>query len=161
MTTIATNTDYMVGRVLRASTRGFTCGTQSNRVDARHDFGALVMAPIANDESVHVIGLTYAVEIKDDALVSELVMADQVDSNVLRDQRENRMVPLEISDGAAGDQRDQRRLPLCRGGTVTQPAAPPADEPLRRRTLPTGFDRQLHAAAGFLPAGVERGGSPR
>ncbi|HUN05096.1 MAG TPA: hypothetical protein PLQ56_00785 [Aggregatilineales bacterium] len=97
MTTIATNTDYMVGRVLRASTRGFTCGTQSNRVDARHDFGALVMAPIANDESVHVIGLTYAVEIKDDALVSELVMADQVDSNVLRDQRENRMVPLEIS----------------------------------------------------------------
>lgn len=89
--------DLMVGRVLRASTRGFACGTQSNRVNSRHDFGAFVSAPVANDESIRVIGLIYAVEIKDDLLVNELVMADAVNNNILRDQRENRMVPMEIS----------------------------------------------------------------
>ncbi|MEZ4671244.1 MAG: hypothetical protein R3E39_25345 [Anaerolineae bacterium] len=87
----------MVGRVLRASTRGFACGTQSNRVDNKHDFGAFVSAPIANDDSIAVIGLIYAVEIKDDLLVNELVMADSVNGSILRDQRENRMVPMEIS----------------------------------------------------------------
>jgi hypothetical protein len=87
----------IVGRVLRASTRGFACGTHSIRIDEKHTFGAFVKVPVANDRSSHVIGLIYSVEIKDDQLVSELVMADSVDGNVLRDQRENRMVPVEIS----------------------------------------------------------------
>lgn len=89
--------DDMVGRVLRASTRGFSCGTHSARIDARHDFGALVKAPIANERDVFAIGVIYAVEIKDDLLISELVMAEAVDPNVLRDQRENRIIPVEIS----------------------------------------------------------------
>ncbi len=89
--------DLLVGRVLRASTRGFACGTQSNRVDHRHDFGGFVSAPIANEDNIRVIGLIYAVEIKDDLLVNELVMADSVNNSILRDQRENRMVPMEIS----------------------------------------------------------------
>ncbi len=89
--------ELMVGRVLRASTRGFACGTQSNRVDSKHDFGAFVSAPIANDDAIFAIGLIYAVEIKDDLLVNELVMADSLNSSILRDQRENRMVPMEIS----------------------------------------------------------------
>ncbi len=87
----------IVGRVLRASTRGFACGTHSIRIDEKHTFGAFVKVPVANDRSIYVIGLIYSVEIKDDQLVSELVMADSVDGNVLRDQRENRMVPVEIS----------------------------------------------------------------
>lgn len=87
----------IVGRVLRASTRGFSCGTHSARIDNRHDFGAFVKVPIANDEGIYVIGLIYAVEIKDDLMVSELVMAETVNPNVMRDQRENRMVPVEIS----------------------------------------------------------------
>ena len=87
----------MVGRVLRASTRGFACGTHSTRIDYRHDFGAFVKVPAANDPDVMVMGLIYAVEIKDDLLISELVMADSVDANVLRDQRENRLIPVEIS----------------------------------------------------------------
>jgi len=97
MVTAGQDQSLMVGRVLRASTRGFICGTQSNKIDHRHDFGAFVSAPIANDDSVRAVGLIYAVEIKDDMLVSELVMAEAVNSNILRDQRENRMVPLEIS----------------------------------------------------------------
>lgn len=86
-----------IGRVLRASTRGYACGTHSIRLDDRHDFGAFVKAPIANQDDVHAIGLIYAVEIKDDLLINELVMAEAVDPNVLRDQRENRMIPVEIS----------------------------------------------------------------
>lgn len=97
MVTVGHDQTVMVGRVLRASTRGFICGTQSNKVDNRHDFGAFVSAPIANDDSVRAIGLIYAVEIKDDMLVSELVMAEAVNGSILRDQRENRMVPMEIS----------------------------------------------------------------
>ncbi|MDX1994088.1 MAG: hypothetical protein SF029_17005 [bacterium] len=89
--------DDIVGRVLRASTRGFTCGTHSVRIDYRHDFGAFVKAPIANDQIACVIGLIYAVEIKDDLLISELVMAEAVDHTILRDQRENRLIPVEIS----------------------------------------------------------------
>ncbi len=93
----AENQTEAIGRVLRASTRGYSCGTHSVRIDYRHDFGAFVKATIANDESLFAIGLIYAVDIKDDMLVSELVMAETVDSNILRDQRENRMIPVEIS----------------------------------------------------------------
>ena len=91
------DTEFMIGRVLRASTRGFSCGTHSTRIDYRHDFGAFVKAPVANDDGMTVLGLIYAVAIKDDLLINELVMADSVDPNVLRDQRENRLIPVEIS----------------------------------------------------------------
>lgn len=87
----------IVGRVLRASTRGFICGTHSMRIDDKHTFGGFVKVPVANYSAIQVIGLIYSVEIKDDQLVSELVMAESVDGNVLRDQRENRMVPVEVS----------------------------------------------------------------
>ncbi|MFW5691470.1 MAG: hypothetical protein ACOCXZ_03110 [Chloroflexota bacterium] len=87
----------MVGRVLRASTRGYACGTHSARLDDKHDFGAFVKAPIANARDIFSLGLIYAVEIKDDLLINELVMAESVDPNVMRDQRENRMIPVEIS----------------------------------------------------------------
>lgn len=89
--------DDVVGRVLRASTRGYACGTHSRRIDARHDFGAFVKVPVANHSDLYTIGLIYSVEIKDDLLINELVMAESVDSNILRDQRENRMIPVEIS----------------------------------------------------------------
>jgi hypothetical protein len=87
----------IVGRVLRASTRGFNCGTHSTRIGAAHDFGAFVWTPVANDPRQWVVGLISAVEIKDDLMVAELVMAETVNPNVMRDQRENRMIPVEIS----------------------------------------------------------------
>lgn len=97
----------VVGRVLRASTRGYSCGTHSTRIDHRHDFGAFVKVPIANDDTLFAIGLIYAVEVKDDLLVSELVMAESFDANILRDQRENRMIPVEISVLNIGYGRDE------------------------------------------------------
>lgn len=86
-----------IGRVLRASTRGFACGTHSANIDHRHDFGAFVKVPVANDDLQWVIGIIYAVEIKDDLMISELVMAESVNPNILRDQRENRLIPVEVS----------------------------------------------------------------
>lgn len=88
--------DDRVGRVLRASTRGFDCGTHSRLIDQRHDFGAFVKAPIANDQHIWAVGLIYKVEIKDDQLISELVMGESVPDMILRDQRENRMIPVEV-----------------------------------------------------------------
>ncbi|MBZ0292263.1 MAG: hypothetical protein K8L99_06815, partial [Anaerolineae bacterium] len=88
------NEQTVVGRVLRATTSKYTFGTQSLRINALHDFGAFVKAPIANDPGCWVIGLIYSIEIKDDQLITELVMADGLDPNVLRDQRENRLVPV-------------------------------------------------------------------
>lgn len=86
----------MVGRVLRASTTGFDCGTRGSRIDERHNFGAFVRVPIADDRTSFAIGLIYAIRIDDDPLARELVMASVVDNTALIDQRENRMIPVEV-----------------------------------------------------------------
>lgn len=86
----------MVGRILRASTRGFDCGIHSNGINEAHNFGSFVKVPIVNDAAVYAIGVIYRMEIKDDQLVTELVMGEQVPFNVLQDQRQNRMIPVEI-----------------------------------------------------------------
>jgi hypothetical protein len=86
----------IVGRVLRASTTGFDCGTRGSTIDERHVFGSFVKVPIADDRSMFAYGLIYAIRIEDDPLARELVMASIVDNSALLDQRENRMVPVEI-----------------------------------------------------------------
>lgn len=91
-----------VGRILRASTRGFDCGTHSRNIGEQHDFGAFVKAPIANDKQIYTIGLIYKVEIKDDQLISELVLGEAMPEMILRDQRENRMIPVEVKVINAG-----------------------------------------------------------
>lgn len=91
-----TNSETVVGRVLRASTRGFDCGTHSRNIRAHHDFGAFVKVPIANDDYIYSIGLIYKVEIKDDQLIAELVLGEAVPDSILRDQRENRLIPVEV-----------------------------------------------------------------
>jgi hypothetical protein len=87
----------LVGRVLRASTTGFDCGTRGSRIDERHVFGSFVRVPIAEDGTMYALGLIYAIRIDDDPLARELVMASIVDNSALLDQRENRMVPVEIA----------------------------------------------------------------
>ena len=85
-----------VGRVLRASTTGFDCGTRSNRIDDRHSFGAFVKVPVSDDGQIQAVGVIHTIRIDDDPLARELVMASSIDSMVLMDQRDNRMVPVEI-----------------------------------------------------------------
>src|SRR5260370_27343534 len=92
----------VVGRVLRASTAGYACGTRSYEIETP-SFGAFVQTRHSNGTELDVIGLIYAIRIDDDPLVRQLIMANQMNIPTLRDQRENRMVPVEISVVNVGD----------------------------------------------------------
>lgn len=85
-----------IGRVLRASTDGFTCGTRSQEIHYP-SFGAFVQTYHSNGNGdLTVIGLITAIRIDDDPLVRQLIMASNMNQAALRDQRENRMIPVEI-----------------------------------------------------------------
>lgn len=88
-----------IGRVLRASTAEFTVGCRRQQLE-NHAFGALVKATLNRNEAVY--GLIYNIAIKDDPLVQRLVLADPLAVNTIEDQRENRMLPIEMSVLALG-----------------------------------------------------------
>lgn len=88
--------DRLIGRVLRASTVGYACGTRSHDLE-EPAFGAFVQTQLHNGEDIDVIGLIYAIRVDDDPLVRQLIMANHPTAATLRDQRENRMIPVEIS----------------------------------------------------------------
>ncbi|MBO9310438.1 MAG: hypothetical protein J7551_11725 [Chloroflexi bacterium] len=93
-----------IGRVLRASTTGFECGTRSSDLDEPR-FGAFVQVRRRNDPTL-IIGLIYAIRVDDDPLVRQLIMANNINAATMRDQRENRMVPVEISVITVGCMED-------------------------------------------------------
>jgi len=84
----------LIGRVLRASTTGYACGMRGSEITTPY-FGAFVYTE--HDESLRIIGLIYAIRIDDDPLVRQLIMANNLTTAAIRDQRENRMIPVEIS----------------------------------------------------------------
>lgn len=87
----------LIGRVLRANTMGFTCGTRSNEISTPA-FGAFVETRHSDsDDAPRVIGLIYGIHIDDDPLVRQLILANNLNQATIRDQHENRMVPVEIS----------------------------------------------------------------
>jgi hypothetical protein len=90
--------DQLVGRVLRASTTGYACGTRSNGLETP-TFGAFVRTQheVGIGAETTVIGLIYAINIDDDPLVRQLIMANNLNVAAIRDQRENRMIPVEVS----------------------------------------------------------------
>jgi hypothetical protein len=87
-------TQIEIGRLLRAGTSGFIAGCRVNQMEAP-SFGALVTAPLGNGYEVY--GLIYDIRIDDDGLVRQLVTADNVSPEVFRDNRERRIVPVELS----------------------------------------------------------------
>jgi hypothetical protein len=92
-----------IGRLLRAGTTGFIAGCRVNQLDAPA-FGALVRAPLG--EGYQVYGLIHDIHIDDDGLVRQLVTADNVSEEVMRDNRERRIVPVEMSVLAVGYEQD-------------------------------------------------------
>lgn len=89
-----------IGRILRASTAGFAVGCRVGqlRVPA---FGGLVRArPV--DEREAIYGLIYDMLIDDDPLVRRLVLAEAPRPSAIQDQRENRILPVEMSVMAVG-----------------------------------------------------------
>jgi hypothetical protein len=94
---MATQEPILIGHVLRASTNGFDFGTRGNEIGVRHSFGSFVLAEIAGNEDTpcYAVGLIYAIRITDDPFVRELVMASEVNEATLKDQRQNRLIPIE------------------------------------------------------------------
>ncbi len=88
-----------IGRLLRAGTTGFIAGCRVNQLDAP-SFGALVRAPLS--DAYQIYGLIHDIHIDDDGLVRQLVTADNVSEEVMRDNRERRIVPVEMSVLAVG-----------------------------------------------------------
>jgi len=87
-------THIEIGRLLRAGTTGFTAGCSVTQFEAPA-FGALVRAPLG--DQYQVFGLIYDIHIDDDGLVRQLVTADNISAEVMRDNRERRIVPVEMS----------------------------------------------------------------
>ena len=92
-----------IGRLLRAGISGFTAGCRVNQLNVPA-FGALVRAPLG--EGYQVYGLIHDIHIDDDGLVRQLVTADNVSEEVMRDNRERRIVPVEMSVLAVGYEQD-------------------------------------------------------
>ncbi len=91
-----------IGRLLRSTTSGFVVGCRVNQLDLP-SFGALVRAPLGDGYQVY--GLVHNIQVGDDGLVRQIVTADTVSAEVIRDNRERRIVPVELSVIAVGYSR--------------------------------------------------------
>ena len=88
-----------IGHLLRAGTTGFVAGCSVSQADTP-SLGALVCAPLENNYRVY--GLIHDIHIDDDGLVRQLVTTGKIEPEVRRDNRERRIVPVEMSVLAVG-----------------------------------------------------------
>jgi hypothetical protein len=96
-------TNEIIGHLLSAGTSQFTVGCSVSQLNVP-SFGALVRAPLGGGYQVY--GLIHDIHIDDDGLVRQLVTADNVSEEVMRDNRERRIVPVEMSVLAVGYEQD-------------------------------------------------------
>ncbi len=88
-----------VGRVLRAGTQGFVFGCEALQPEIPK-FGTFVRADgVAPGSAIY--GLIYDVSLEDDLFARHFIGADTPEE-VVRDQRVNRQVPIEVSVLAVG-----------------------------------------------------------
>ena len=103
-----------IGHLLRAGTTGFVAGCSVSQLEApattNMAFGALVRAPLDKDYSVY--GLITDIHIDEDGLVRQLVTAENVSQEVIRDNRERRIVPVEMSVLTVGYEQNGKVLHL-------------------------------------------------
>ncbi len=146
---------YEIGRLLRASTSACVVGCRVSQA-AAPAFGSLVRIPFQG-EGYEIFGMIYDIHIDDDGLVRQLVTAEQVQPDVLADNRVNRNVPVEFSVLHVGYKSDGRISHLM-------PPRPPlsldAIFPCEERDLVAftsagrfGYFRHVLRAAGDLPVG--------
>lgn len=89
-----------IGRLLRAGTTGFVVGCSVGQFD-QPQFGAIVRAPIGDEHDVY--GVIQNIRIDDDGLVRQLVSSSaEMSDEILRDNRENRIVPVEMNVMSVG-----------------------------------------------------------
>jgi len=94
-----------VGRLLRAGTTGFIAGCSASQFNVP-SFGSLVMVTPEQNNKYKIYGLIHDIHIDDDGLVRQLVTSNNVSDDVIRDNRENRIVPVEMSVLAVGYEQD-------------------------------------------------------
>jgi hypothetical protein len=92
-----------IGHLLRAGTTGFVAGCSVSQLETPA-FGTLVRAPLDKENSVY--GLIHDIHIDDDGLVRQLVTAGNISAEVMHDNRERRIVPVEMSVLAVGCELD-------------------------------------------------------
>jgi len=88
-----------IGHLLRAGTTGFIIGCSVSQSETP-TFGTLVRAPL--DKGYSVYGLIHDIHIDDDGLVRQLVTTGNISPEVIHDNRERRIVPVEMSVLAVG-----------------------------------------------------------
>jgi hypothetical protein len=93
--------DDAIGYVLRASTVGFSLGARVAQF-GKPEFGAVVRTHPRSEDRGVVYGLLYDMHIDDDPMVRQLVLADAVSEETIRDQHHHRIVPVEMSVLAIG-----------------------------------------------------------
>lgn len=93
-----------IGWVLRASTAGFVVGCRVLQPNVPQ-FGDLVKVPLYE---ASIFGLIYDVQVRDDPAVRQLILAGEMEPEAVLDQRENRLVPIEIGVLAVGYQQGKR-----------------------------------------------------
>jgi hypothetical protein len=96
-------TSIQIGHLLRAGTTGFVAGCSVSQLEAPA-LGALVRAPLS--DSYQVFGLITDIHIEDDGLVRQLVTAGNISPEVMHDNRERRIVPVEMSVLTVGYESD-------------------------------------------------------
>ena len=101
-------TALTIGWVLRASTVGFTVGCRVLQPSVPQ-FGDLVKVPLPDDDT-NIFGLIYDVQVQDDPSVRQLILTGEMEAEAILDQRENRLVPIEISVLVVGYQQDKNNI---------------------------------------------------
>lgn len=124
-------TALRIGWVLRASTVEFAVGCRVLEPSVPQ-FGDLVKVSVRED--THIFGLIYDVQVQDDLAVRQLILAGEMEAEAILDQRENRLVPIEIAVLIVGHQQGQ---------TIIQGLPP--QPPLSLDLLVMGSDSDIRA----------------
>lgn len=110
-----------IGNVLRADIRGFVIASRIPEPEVP-TFGTFVRAPIQHDRA-QLIGLVYDIRLQDDPFLRNLAVTvrsgDPAFDEIIADQRDNRVIPVEIS--VASVAYHYLDDPQCRYGLPPQP----------------------------------------
>jgi len=124
-------TALRIGWVLRSSTIGFAVGCRVLEPSVPQ-FGDLVKVQLQDD--THIFGLIYDVQVEDDLAVRQLILAGEMEQEAILDQRQNRLVPIEISVLIIGYQQHE---------TIVQGLPP--QPPLSLDMLILGAEKDIRA----------------
>ena len=95
--------EIQIGHLLHSSTTQFVAGCSVKQLEAP-SLGTLVRASM--EAGYQVFGLITDIHIDDDGLVRQLVTSDNISAEVMRDNRERRIVPVEMSVLSVGYEQD-------------------------------------------------------